>query len=88
MQPPMDLFISKLILLHCTASNDVVQIKRSVCHSSDVSSSFSVTDNFQVCQTKPMVVGWFISHLHTLHFLNSDCLHISIRGTSFSLGSG
>ena len=42
----------------------------------------SITDRFQVCHAN----GYgFASHLGAVRFCNSDCLHVSIRGTSFSL---
>jgi len=79
-EPPMDLFIIKLITL-CRltwrVSNKVVilSFKRR--------RSGGVTVRIQICH----VNGWgFASQLGALRFHNnSDCLHVSIRGTSFSL---
>ena len=61
-----------------------VQIKWSVCHSLVLSSYLvlAATDKFQVCHANGCQ---FSSHLGVFHFRNSDCLHVSIRGTSFSL---
>jgi len=40
-----------------------------------------MADMFQLCLASDCR---FASYLGTLHFCNSDCLHISICGTSFS----
>jgi len=75
----MDLLISKLIPLYRFTwrdSNKVVSL------SSKRRRSSSTMDRCQVCHAN----GWgFASQLGTLCFRNSDCLHVSIHGTSFSL---
>jgi len=79
-EPPMDFLISKLIPRCCLSW-----------HGSNKAGSLpfkwrcpdSVADVFHVCCANGC--SWFASYLGALHFCNSDCLHVSIRGTSFSL---
>jgi len=73
-EPPMDLLVSKLIQPYRLAwrgSNKAVILSFNRRRSS------SLPDRFN---------GWeFASRHGTLHFRNSDCLHVSIRGTGFYL---
>ena len=78
-EPPMDLLISKLIGPHHLAwssSNKSVSLSLKRRHPSRVADTFwvSCANGFQ-----------FASRLGDLRFHNSDCLHVSIHGTSFSL---
>jgi len=75
---PMDLANSKLIQPH--PSHDTVQIKRSLCHSTSID---LVAKRIGFKSAMPMVEG---SPFDVAPYVFvSECLHISIRGNSFSL---
>jgi len=70
-------------LFHRTASHDAVQINRSVCHSSSID-LVALLLGFKSTINHANGYGFASeSDLSTLRFCtNSDCLHISICGTS------
>jgi len=74
----MDLPVSKLF--DHPASHDAVRIMQSVCHPTRVNLAAWWVGSKSVMS---MVEGFTLDL--ALHFHNSDCLHVSIRGTSFSL---
>jgi len=75
-----DLHISKLILTYCPAQHG--RIKWSVCHwSAIILVVYCSKDVSHVC----CAVGFLsASDLGALYFHSSDCLHVSIHGSSFS----
>jgi len=78
-EPPTDLPISNLF--DHTASHDAVRIKQSLCHSTgiDLVTLEKILSKFAM----PMVEGSPLDL--ALYVFVSECLHVSIHATSFSL---
>jgi len=79
MEPPMDLLVSKLIRPSCLAWRG---LNKAVSLSFNCHRSGSLPDRFQVYHVNG---SGFASRLGTLRFGNSNCLHVSIRGTTLLL---